>query len=142
MSLSSQESKLAQLREALAQTNSEYFLTIGERRKLCIMIQDYKVVKGRYSRYDPDRELEMFKLFQKEVSESSIKELLAFSLVMEDHALAMAPGSYPTWSNFTHLGNAKRELFEMINPLLLKKARPEVFAKLDLSPDFLFLKDF
>ena len=137
MSLSSQESKLAQLREALAQMNSEYFLTLAERRKLCIKIQDYKVVKGRYSRYDPDRELEMFTLFQKEIKECSIKELLAFSLIMEDHALAMAPGSYPTWSSFSHLNNPRRELFEMINPLLLKRSHPELCSNLNLVPECL-----
>ncbi len=141
MSLSSQESKLAQLREALAQTNSEYFLTLAERRKLCLKIQEFKVTKGRYGRYDPEREVEIFALLKKEISESSIKELLAFSLVMEDQALALAPGSYPTWSSSSHLNSSKKELYEMINPLLLKKSHPDLFAKLDLTSDFQFLKD-
>jgi chorismate mutase len=142
MSLSSRESDLAQLREALAQLNSEFFLTIGERRNLTVKIQEFKESKGRYSHYDPDREKEVFSNLQTQLKNCSIKELLAFSLIMEDHAMAMAPGSYPTWSQFTHLMNPKRELYEMINPLMLKTSRPDFFARLTLSQEFSFLKDF
>lgn len=142
MSLSSRESDLAQLREALAQLNSEFFLTIGERRSLTVKIQGFKEEKGRYSHYDPDREKEVFGMLQSQLKNCSIKELLAYSLIMEDHAMAMAPGSYPTWSLYTHLSNPKKELYEMINPLMLKISRPDFFARLTLSPEFSFLKDF
>jgi chorismate mutase len=142
MSLSSRESELAQLREALAQLNSEFFLTISERRNLTVKIQEFKEAKGRYSHYDPDREKEVFAVIQTQLKNCSIKELVAFSLIMEDHAMAMAPGSYPTWSQFTHLSNPKKELYEMINPLMLKISRPDFFARLALSQEFSFLKDF
>lgn len=142
MSRSSRESDLAQLREALAQLNSEFFLTIAERRNLTVKIQEFKDSTGRYSHYDPDREKEIFSLFQEQMKSLSMKELLAFSLVMEDHAMAMAPGSYPAWSNMSHLANPKRELYEMINPLMLKFARPDFFNRLTLSQEFSFLKDF
>jgi chorismate mutase len=142
MSLSSRESDLAQLREALAQLNSEFFLTIAERRNLTVKIQEFKEAKGRYSHYDPDREKEVFANIQPQLKNCSIKELVAFSLIMEDHAMAMAPGSYPTWSQFTHLSNPKKELYEMINPLMLKISRPDFFARLALSQEFSFLKDF
>ena len=142
MSRSSRESELAQLREALAQLNSEFFLTIAERRNLTVKIQEFKGSTGRYSHYDPDREKEIFALFQGQLKNLTIKELLAFSLIMEDHAVAMAPGSYPAWSNHVHIANQKSELYEMINPLLLKVSRPEIFNRLTLSQEFSFLKDF
>ncbi len=142
MSHSSRESNLAELREALAQANSELFLTLSERRKLCVKIQEFKESKGRYSHYDPEREKTLFQHFQKDLSELSLRELLAFSLIMEDHAMAMAPGSYPAWSQHTHLAGHKNELFEMINPLLLKISHPNIFSKIHFGPEFEFLKDF
>lgn len=142
MSPSSRGSELAQLREALVQLNSEYFLTVAERRKITIKIQEFKDSKGRYSHYDPERERDIFKLFQDQLKACSLKELLAFSLLMEDHAMAMAPGSYPAWSNVVHLQDPKDELYEMINPLMLKTSRPDFFSRLNLSSEFSFLKDF
>ncbi len=60
MSRSSRESNLAQLREALAQLNSELFLTMAERRSVCVRIQEFKDSSARYSSYDPVREKEVF----------------------------------------------------------------------------------
>jgi chorismate mutase len=137
MSPSSQESKLSQLREALAQSNSELFLTIAERRQITVLIQDIKTGP----RYDPERELELFKNSQSDLKHLSIKELLAFSLIMEDQAMAMAPGSYPSWSLGNHLTAKTGELSEMINPLLLKVAHPSLFSKLTLTAEFKFLYD-
>lgn len=142
MSLSSRESELAQLREALAQLNSELFLTFAERRNLTVKIQEYKGSTGRYSHFDPEREKEIFNFFQTQLKNLTVKELLAFSLIMEDHAMAMAPGSYPAWSNTVHLLSPKKELLEMVNPLMLKVARPDSFNRLTFSPEFAFLKDF
>jgi chorismate mutase len=142
MSHSSRESDLAQLREMLLQLNSELFLTIADRRKLCVKIQEYKDVSGRYSHYDPEREREIFKLLEKELKSCSLRELLAFSLLMEDHAMAMAPGSYPAWSQRVHVSNPQNELLELINPLMLKMSRPDSFQKIVLSSEFQFLKDF
>lgn len=142
MSPSSRESNLAQLREGLAQLNSEFFLTVSERRSLCLKIQEFKDNEGRYSHYDPNREKEVFQLLTPHFKDLSLKELLAFSLIMEDQAMAMAPGSYPSWSQMIHVQEGKRDLSEMINPLLLKMSHPELFSKLKLSTDFTFLKDF
>jgi chorismate mutase len=142
MSLSSRESELAQIREALAQWNSEFFLTIKERRNLTDKVLGSQVSAGRYSHYDPEQEKELFTLFQPQLKACSIKELLAFSLILEDHAMAMAPGSYPTWSQMTHVTSPKRELYEMVNPLMLKLSRPDFFARVTLSVEFSFLKDF
>jgi chorismate mutase len=142
MSPSSRASDLAQLREALAQLNSEFFLTVAERRNLCVKIQEFKETKGRYSHFDPEREKEIFGLFHAQLKNLSLKELLAFSLIMEDHAMAMAPGSYPSWSSMVHLAAPQREVYEMINPLMLKVSRPDFFNRLTLSNEFGFLKDF
>jgi chorismate mutase len=142
MSPLSRASDLAQLREALAQLNSEFFLTIKDRRGITLKIQEFKESTGRYSHFDPDREKEMFTLFQEQLKHLSLKELLAFSLVMEDHAMAMAPGSYPSWSDSLHIQSPGREFHEMINPLMLRFARPELFNRLVLSQEFSFLKDF
>jgi chorismate mutase len=142
MSPSSRESNLAQLREALAQLNSEFLLSVTERRSICLKIQEFKDNEGRYSHYDPNREKEVFQLLSPHFKELSLKELLAFSLIMEDQAMAMAPGSYPSWSQMIHVQEGKRDLSEMINPLLLKMSHPELFSKLKLSTDFTFLKDF
>jgi hypothetical protein len=142
MSLSSRESKLAFLRETLAQLNSEFFLTLSQRRSITLNIQDLKESKGHFSHFDPEKEKEVFILIKDQLCSLSIKELLAFSLVMEDQAMAMAPGSYPTWSNFIHLTSHHNELYEMANPIMLKVARPEFFNRLRLSSEFSFLKDF
>ena len=142
MSHSSRESEFAQLREALAQINSEYFFTLKERRAITLKIQERKGAAGRFSHYDPDREKEIFTLFVSELKILTMRELLSFSLVMEDHASAMAPGSYPAWSSSFHLSNHHHELFEMINPLMLKFSRPEFFSRLTLTQEFGFLKDF
>lgn len=142
MSPSSRESELSQLREALAQLNSEFFLTVGERRNVTVRIQELKNSQGRYSHYDPDREKEIFNLFREQLKNLTMKELLAFSLIMEDHAMAMAPGSYPAWSQLIHVNDPKHELMEMINPLMLKISRPDTFNRLTLSQEFSFLKDF
>lgn len=142
MSHSSRESNLAQLREMLAQLNSEFFLLLGERRGICLKIQELKEDKGRYAHYSPDRENDLFSQMQEELKLLSIKELLSFSLMMEDHAMAMAPGSYPSWSSRCHLIGSHQDLFEMINPLLLKKTHPHLFSRLTLSSEFDFLKEF
>lgn len=141
MSPSSHASDLAQLREALAQTNSEFIINLEERRKLCLQIQTLKEKSG-ISHYDPDQEKKVFTQANAELKKLSLKELLAFSLVMEDQAQAMAPGTYPAWSNRVHLKEFRGELFELINPLLLKIVKPEAFKRLTLESDYDFLNDF
>lgn len=141
MSPSSRESNLAQYREALLQLNTQLFLMIAERRVISLKIQELKQESGRYSHFDPEREKALFEQMKGEIANLTIKELLAFSLVMEDQAMAMAPGSYPTWSTGIHLTEASREPFTMMNPLLLKVSRPELFTRLTLTAEFSFLKD-
>ena len=142
MSQSSRESEFSLLRESLAQLNSELFLTIRERRSVTLKIQDYKDSSGRYPYYDPDQEKIIFHHFLEQLKKFSLKELLAFSLIMEDQAMALAPGSYPEWSQSTHLQVLSGNLYEMINPSMLKVTHPDFFNRLALSGEFSFLKDF
>lgn len=142
MSPSSRESKLAQYREALLQLNAQVFLLISERRALSLKVQELKEVAGRYSHFDPERERDLFQQMASEMKDLTVKELLAFSLIMEDQATAMAPGSYPTWSAGVHLESQSQELSGMINPLLLKTTHPKLFERLKLNADFSFLKQF
>lgn len=142
MSQSSRASNLASFRERLAQLNSEFFMMLSERRAVSLKIQELKENSGRYSHYDPEREVALFKQHMDDFRDLSLKELLAFSLIMEDQATAMAPGSYPSWSMSTHLQEPSRDLAAMVNPLLLKVTHPELFSRLKLSQEFGFLKDF
>lgn len=141
MSLSSRESNLSQYREALLQLNSEFFLMLSERRAISLKIQETKGASGRYSHFDPEREKSLFTKMKDEMKGVSLKELLAFSLIMEDQAMAMAPGSYPTWSTYIHLAQPSHELYAMVNPLLLKTTHPDLFSRLNFSPEFSFLKE-
>jgi chorismate mutase len=138
MSPSSRESNLTQYREALLQLNSEFFLMISERRAISLKVQELKNGSGMYSHFDPEREKALFERLKDEVKGLTLKELLAFSLIMEDQAMAMAPGSYPTWSSGIHLTEPSTELFAMINPLLLKTSHPDLFSRLKLNPHFSF----
>lgn len=143
MSHSSQETKLSIYREELAQINSEFFLLLDERRKVSVLIQELKKSEvGKYSHYDPEREKVLFNQFRDSLLKLSLKELLAFSLIMEDQANTLAPGAYPSWSRGLHLSDRHHELYEMINPLLLKLTHQSLFQKLELAQDFSFLKDF
>lgn len=142
MSLSSRTSNLSRYRESLLQLNSEILISILERRRICLKIQELKTGSGsgNYPHYDHQRELEVFELQKEALVKLSMKELLSFSLMMEDQAMALAPGSYPSWSSKIHLVNDGGALFEMINPLLLKVTHAEVFNRLELKPDFDFLR--
>lgn len=141
MSPSSRESNLSQYREALFQLNSEFFLLLSERRAMSLKVQELKNGTGRYSHFDPEREKLLFTKMKEEMKNLTIKELLAFSLIMEDQAMAMAPGSYPAWSASIHLTEPAHDLFAMINPLLLKSTHPDLFSRLKFNPDFGFLNE-
>ncbi len=117
-------------------------MMLSERRAVALKIQELKDHSGRYSHYDPEREADLFKKLTPEIKELSLKELLAFSLIMEDQATAMAPGSYPSWSQSCHLSEPSKDLASMVNPLLLKASHPELFSRLKLTAEFAFLKDF
>lgn len=141
MSHSSQESKLDQYREALAQANSEFVLLVKERRALSLKIQELKGHSGLYAHFDPEREKMIFSQQLSQFQNLTLKELLAFSVLMEDQAMAMAPGSYPSWFSGVHVENFTHELYQHINPILLSVTHNELFKRLKFSSEFAFLKD-
>jgi chorismate mutase len=143
MSLSSRESRLQEFRAKLAQLNFNLLLALDERKIVCREIQATKTIgSSNYPHYDPEREKVVFQEMMLELRQLSIRELLAFSLIMEEHAQGERPGAYPAWSQGVHLNSAPHQLLEMINPLLLSIILPEVFPSVELNQDFLFLKDF
>jgi hypothetical protein len=117
-------------------------MIVSERRAISLKIQGLKTSNGRFPNFDPEREKLIFELMKDEFKSFTIKELLAFSLIMEDQAMTLAPGAYPTWSQGVHLTEYSRDPFTMINPVLLKIGHPELFARLNLNPEFGFLKEF
>ena len=141
MSLSSQESNLIHLREALIHLNTQFCMIVTERRNLSVKIQEMKKGSGRFSHFDPEREVHVFNLLKDELRPLSLKELLAFSLIMEDQAMALAPGSYPQWSKGIHLVEPKLDATHQLNPILLKVTHPDLFSRLVLIEEFGFLKD-
>ena len=142
MSPLSQESSLVELRKSLAQMNTELYKKIKERRSICLQIQHLKQPAAGFSFYDPDREKKLFTEHLAVLNELSLKEILAFSLIMEDQAQTLGSGSYPSWSEFVHLDAAETNLVHMINPLLVKVRFPELFSKLNLNTEFNFLREF
>ncbi len=143
MSPLSPEQQLDDLRSNLLILNHDFLSLLDKRRALCIKIQEMKTLLGKNSLYDPEREFEVFKKFHQDLMHLSVKEMLSFSLIMEQQAQVFSPGSYPNWSEGVHLLSDQRlQLFEMINPLMLKAKSSELFEKLKLSKDFSFLKDF
>jgi hypothetical protein len=116
-------------------------MIVAERRNLSLKIQELKKGSGRFSHFDPEREVLVFELMKSDLIELSIKELFAFSLIMEDQAMALAPGSYPQWSKGIHLLSPELNPAHQVNPILLKITHPDLFSRLDLVEDFRFLKD-
>jgi len=136
-------SNLDNLRAEISLLNKELFSLLDKRQNACHQIQEQKALEGIHSAYDPKREFEIFEHFSVAIKNLSLKELTAFSLIMEAHAEGRKPQSYPQWSKKVHLQKMHEdELFHLINPLLLKAKSPELFNQLNLSSDFIFLKDF
>ena len=130
-------SSLQDLRDTLLKINGELLLTISRRREIGELIQNNKSQADSYPNFDPSREVEVFRHMIEELKHLSLKELLAFSLIMEDQA--KAPSLYPAWSSGIHLEGPVTDLSEMINPILLKMTHPHKFQKLSFKAEFLEL---
>lgn len=131
---------LKQLREALGGINSELFELLQRRRDVVDQIQSLKpMAPAGWASFDAQREADFFQSMHDELMALSMKELLAFSLIMESHA--GSPARYPAWSEGVHLLEIPAQDFHRINPLLLKEVHPEVVKGLRLRPSFGFLYD-
>jgi chorismate mutase len=136
MSRSSQEFNFRELRKKLSDLTLDILELMDRRRVIALSIQQLKSEHPGFYRFDPERELEIFKHFSAVLANKSIKELLSISLMIEDHAQQGESHSYPAWSSQIHLEGVHSELFGQINPLLLKLVRPDLFSQLPLREEF------
>lgn len=109
------------LRLELENLNENILKLFHERKTISGNIQKVKSDTGSKT-FDPAREIQLFKVLAPELSKLSLKELFAFSLLMEDHA----GSAYPAWSDGVQYqqGSASKER-PGINPLLLLLFHPE-----------------
>ncbi|MCO4754596.1 MAG: chorismate mutase, partial [Bacteriovoracaceae bacterium] len=126
--------QLRELRQKLQTLNTELFKVLAERKATARSIQDQKKIDN-YPTYDAKRELELFLSLEKELRSLCIKELLAFSLLMESHA----GQGYPQWSSTVHLAESTGNLSSQINPLLLLLFYPHEIKVKALKSEFKFL---
>jgi chorismate mutase len=129
---------LIELREALEQLNQQWFGLLQERRELVAKIQATKRDQS-LPVFDHAREAALFRNSLQLLAPLHIKELLAFSLLIEAHA--GSPERYPAWSEGVHLSELPLKDFHRINPVLLKCIHPDLFKTLQIAPDFAFLRD-
>ena len=134
--MSHSQANLFKLRSQLAQLNTQLFEIIKERSKLTHQLQRAKG-EALTTHYDAQREKQLFSEHKSAFDQLSLRELAAFSLIMESQA--GAPVLYPAWSEGIHLVGANGGLESLINPLLLKTSQPELFKRLKLKTDFSFL---
>ncbi len=135
--LSTSDLKLAEVRARVKELNLQLFTLLKERRTLVNEVQALKAL-GQKGCFDPAREWQLFQELLPELRTLSIREVLAFSLVMEAHA--GAPLLYPAWSNAVHLLEAPSHDEHRMNPLLLKCLSPKAFDGLALTSEFSFLR--
>ena len=127
---------LSKLRSQLAQLNTQLFELIQTRAELTHELQKAKG-KNLVTHYDAQREKQLFVDHKSVLDQLSLRELAAFSLIMESQA--GAPGFYPAWSEGVHLAGRNEAIESLINPLLLKTCHLELFKRLKLKADFSFL---
>lgn len=136
MSHSSQESNLRQLRKELSDLTLDILELMGKRRETAAYVQSLKARGAGFYRFDYQRELEIFSHFKISLLDKSVKELLAISLMIEDHAQQGEAHTYPSWSSEVHLEKPMPDLFGQVNPVLLFQIRPDLFSQLGLRPEF------
>lgn len=139
MSLSSQESNLHELRKQLSDLTLDILELMGKRKSVGKEVQSAKITGAGFYRFVPKRELEIFTHFNDVLQDKSVKELLALSLMIEDHAQQGESHTYPAWSSQIHLVHPTTELYGQINPLLLKLLRSDLYSQLTLRQEFLDL---
>lgn len=127
---------LEDLRKELQEINKDFFLLLKKRKEVSNKIQKLKDEKKQYSSWDIEREKKLFKALSDELGNLSLKEKLAFSLLIEDHA-DIREGSYPQWSKGEHLG-VEIDAKHLMNPLLLTDLERE---QLNFQEPFSMIKD-
>ncbi len=132
--------KLKELRNENFQIYQNIISLIQKRRTLVKQIVIIKELNKLDLSYDPHFENELFQSLKEALKDFSYKELLALSLLIEDHIGQSY--HYPQWSDKIHLKVINAQKYDLINPLLLKAVYPNEFSSLKFSKDFLFLEEF
>tara|TARA_Y100000385_G_C13071757_1_gene629387 strand:+ start:873 stop:1289 length:417 start_codon:yes stop_codon:yes gene_type:complete len=126
---------LAAFRNDLKTLNEEFFLFLEQRSSLVKSIQSTKVKTNNYFCFDPAHEFSLFSKQTDNLSKLSLKELYAYSLILEDHA-CVSEQSYPLWSEQNHLNEKNHNLSFGINPILLAVTYKDLYDQLPLNEEF------
>lgn len=126
---------LSELRADLRELTQNIILLISKRKNLVGQIQKEKNSIGEFSNFDLDREIIVFNKMSPFLDSFSTKEILAISLLIEEHA--NQHGRYPEWSQGEHLMNSPQNLLEMINPILLARYDKSRYDLLPINEKFL-----
>lgn len=125
------------LRLKLLNLNIELFELMSKRTQYVHKIQEQKLSEN-LKVFDPKREVLLFAKIQIDLKKLTLKQLFAFSLIIENDASTFC-SSYPFWSERVHILNASGKLIEQINPILLKAYDTRLFSELSLKLDFDFI---
>lgn len=128
-------------RAKLQELNKQLFELIKNRREIVSEIQRIKNANHTYACWDPSQEVKLFTHFKETLLNFSIKELLAFSLLMEDQAM-ISTKAYPAWSECIHLTDrAMSDCVHQMNPILLAVFNKDLYDRLPLKKEFQSLID-
>ena len=126
---------LTNLREQLKDLTQQYFQLINFRKALVAKIQKTKPQDKKYFAFDPFQEKQIFKLQKEHLQNMSPRELLAYSLIMEEHA-SVTINAYPQWSQGEHISGQNMDLLSYVNPILLAVVHKEKYDELPLNEQF------
>jgi chorismate mutase len=128
-------------REELLKLNQNIFEYIQTRKTIVNEIQKLKKKNSIYGCWDPKQEKKLFSHFSHIIKRCSLKELFAFSLLMEDHAMIYTQ-AYPAWSELEHLQSSNIvNAIHQINPILLAEFNKDYYDQLPLKIEMKILID-
>ncbi len=129
---------LSILRDKLEIINDKFFKLLSERKELVREISLSKdsgvVFLEQFPNYAPAREWELYNRSLIVLQQLSLGELLAFSLLIEEHA-GGGIGKYPAWSKMVHIESMDVTLakISMINPMLVALLYPKELGQLKIA---------
>lgn len=130
-------------RNKLELINNRFFELLEERRNCVSNITSHKIKLNNYSSemglFDVSREKELFARLKDSIKGLSLKELFAFSLIIESQVNNKA--DYPKWSEKIHLFDSQSidlsvKLHYQINPVLLFFYNSNLFKELNFTKSF------
>ena len=131
------KTNLSDLRKDISALFHSFRTLLETRQALVQKIIQLKNETGM-SHFDYRREVELFSSHKDWPNGLSLKEVLAYSLIMEGQ---QNNTNYPRFSEREHLAQNEGQLFEMINPIMLKIWFPEYFKCLKLTERFDFIRN-